>query len=234
LAIREGAVFLTPSMLEPVMRMLVSLLASTFYFPWPSHAFIHRIVALECKVPGKAALSRIGNEVFDHFKAFRVVGGLLVAASPAKGISVTKNPSERQCGRIRFNAIIDDLPAVLRMLTCMQVYFKANARVSLSAMLQIFGDTGVYTSRVIYKNVRCARILAEAAGKPLRDSEEDFHVFQRMSAHMRTTLKYRGIDDFKTAMKFVVGMREETGLAQYDLNDLIIYTCLMGGVVFDD
>ena len=234
LAIREGTVFLTRSIMEPVMRMLVSLLASTFYFPWPSHAFIHRIVALECKVPGKAALSRIGLEVFDHFKAFRVVGGLLVAASPAKGISVTKNPSERRCGRIRFNAIIDDLPAVLRMLTCMQDYFKANARVSLSAMLQIFGDTGVYTSRVIYKNVRCARILAEAAGKPLCDSEEDFHVFQRMSPHMRTSLKYRGIDDFKTAMKFVVGMREETGLAQYDLNDLIIYTCLMGGVVFDD
>ena len=112
------------------MRMLVSLLASTFYFPWPSHAFIHRIVALGCKVPGKAALSRIGNEVFDHFKAFRVVQGQLVAASPAKGISVTKNPSGRQCGRIRCNAIIDDLPAVLRMLTCMQDYFKANARVS--------------------------------------------------------------------------------------------------------
>ena len=234
LAIREGAVFLSRSMLEPVMRILVSLLASTFYFAWPAHAFIHRIVALGCKVPGKATLARIGREVFDHFKAFRVVQGLLVVASPAKGISVTKNPSERQCGRIRFNAIIDDLPAIIDMLTRMRDYFEANARVSLSAMLPIFGDTGVYTSRVIYKNVRCARILAEAAGKPLLDSEEDFHVFQRMSAHMRATLKYRGIVDFKTAMKFVVGMRATTGLAQYGLNDLIIYTCLMGGVVFDD
>ena len=234
LAIREGAVLLSRSMLEPVMRILVSLLASTFYFPWPSHAFILRIVELGCKAPGKATLSRIGLEVYEQFKAFRVVDGQLVAASPAKGISVTKNPSERQCGRIRFNAIIDDFPAVLRMLTRMQDYFKANARVSLAAMLKVFGDSGVYTSRVFYKNVRCVRILAEAAGKPLRDCEEDFAVFQRMSAHMRTALKYRGIDDYKTAMKFVVGMRAETGLTQYSLNDLIIYTCLLDRVVFDD
>ena len=51
---------------------------------------------------------------------------------------------------------------------------------------------------------------------------------------MRSALKYRGIDDFKTAMKFVVGMQAETGLPRYSLNDLIIYTCLLDRVVFDD
>ena len=234
LALREGAVFLSRSMLEPVMRILVSLLASTFYFAWPAHAFIHRIVALQCRVPGKATLARIGREVFDHFQAYRVVQGQLVVASSARGISVTKNPSERQCGRIRFNAILEDLPGIIDMLKRIHDYFSGRRDVTLAAMLPIFGDTGVYTSRVIYKNVRCARILADAAGKPLADAEEDFKVFQRMSAHMRSTLTYRGIVDFKTAMKFVVGMRAATGLAQYGLNDLIIYTCLMGGVVFDD
>ena len=114
LALREGAVFLSRSMLEPVVRMLVSLLASTFYFAWPAHAFIHRIIALECRMPGKATLFRIGGEIFEQFRAYRVVDGQLVVASPARGISVTKNPSERQCGRIRFNAILEDLPDVIR------------------------------------------------------------------------------------------------------------------------
>ena len=233
-AIREGSVLLSRSMLEPRMRILVSLLASTLYFPWPSHAFIHRIVALGCKAPGQATLRRIGLEVFDQFKPFRVVDGQLVSGSRAKGISVTKNPSERQCGSVRFAAVLDDLNAVLRMITRILAYFKANATVSLAAMLKLFDDYGVYTKRVIYKNVRCARILAEAAGKSLRDCPEDFSVFQRMSPHMRSALKYRGIDDFKTAMKFVVGMQAETGLTRYSLNDLIIYTCLLDRVVFDD
>ena len=45
-AIREGAVLMSNSMLEPRQRLLVSLLASTYYFPLPSHAFILRIVGL--------------------------------------------------------------------------------------------------------------------------------------------------------------------------------------------
>ena len=116
------------------MRILVSLLASTFYFPWPAHAFIHRIVALGCKAPGKATLGRIGLEVLDHFKAFRVVQGQLVVASPAKGISVTKNPSERQCGRIRFNAILEDLPGIIDMLKRIHDYFRGRRDVSLAAV----------------------------------------------------------------------------------------------------
>ena len=140
----------------------------------------------------------------------------------------------RRCGRIRFNQIIEDLPAVLVMLTRMQVYFQANATVSVAAMLKVVGNSCIYTSRVTCKNVRCVRILAEAAGRPLRDCREDFAVFRRMSPHMRSALQSRGIDDYKTAMKFVEGMKEETGLTRYCLNDLIIYTCLLDRVVFDD
>ena len=77
MAIREGAVLMSNSMLEPRMRILVSLLASTYYFALPSHAFILRIVGLACKAPGKATLARIGLEVFDQFMAFRGVDGQL-------------------------------------------------------------------------------------------------------------------------------------------------------------
>ena len=234
MAIREGAVLMSNSMLEPRMRILVSLLASTYYFALPSHAFILRIVALACKAPGKATLARIGLEVFDQFKAFRVVDGQLVSAPRSKGISCTKNPSERCCGRIRFNQIIEDLPAVLLMLTRILEYFEANATVSFAAMLKVLGESCIYTSRVIYKNVRCVRILAEAAGKRLSDCVEDFEVFKRMSPHMRSAFRTRGIADFKTAMKFVEGMKAEIGLPGYSLNDLVIYTCLLDRVVFDE
>ena len=51
---------------------------------------------------------------------------------------------------------------------------------------------------------------------------------------MRHALKSRGIDDFKTAMKSVKGMKETIGLKEYSINDLIIYTCLLDDMVFDD
>jgi len=85
-----------------------------------------------------------------------------------------------------------------------------------------------------YKNVRCVRILAAAAGKVLQDCREDFEVSKRMSSHMRSALDRRGINDYKTAMKFVEGMKALTGLTMYSLNDFIIYTCLLDKVVFDE
>ena len=82
MAIREVAVLMSNSMLEPRMRILVSLLASTYYFALPSHAFFLRIVGLACKAPGKATLARIGLEVFDQFKASRVVEGYFLHEEP--------------------------------------------------------------------------------------------------------------------------------------------------------
>lgn len=137
-ALREGVVLMTTSMLMPRMRILVSLLASTYYFSWGSHAFIHRIMGLNCKEPSKESLSRIGGEVYTQFKAFRVLNGQLANTHGAlKGISCTKSPSERRCGRIRFNEIIKDLPAVLSMIGRMEVYFAQNTRVSVTEMLKV-------------------------------------------------------------------------------------------------
>ena len=47
LAIREGAVLMSASTLSLPSCMLVSLLASTLYFPWPSQAFILRVTGLK-------------------------------------------------------------------------------------------------------------------------------------------------------------------------------------------
>ena len=74
-----------------------------------------RIVGLACKEPSKGSLARIGGEVYDQFKAFRVLDGQLAAVPPTQGISCTKNPSEHRCGRIRLNGIIEDLLAVSAM-----------------------------------------------------------------------------------------------------------------------
>ena len=107
----EGAVLMSSNMVKPRMRMLVSLLASTYYCPWPSHAFILRIVGLACKEPSKTSIARIGGEVYEQFKAFRLLDGQLAAVPRRKGISCPKNPSERRCGRIRFNERFEGLPA---------------------------------------------------------------------------------------------------------------------------
>ena len=144
-----------------------------------------------------------------------------------------QNPSERRCGRIRFAEIIDNLPSVLDMLGRVQDYFAGKATVSVSAMLSVIGQAGIYGGLVSYKNVRLCRILAEAGGKKFKDCSEDFGVFQRMSPHLREAVKLYGIADFQVSMKFVKGMKAVTGLDGYGLNDLIIYTCLLGDVVFD-
>ena len=231
-AISEGAVLMSNSMLSRRMRILVSLLASTYYFSWPSHAFILRIVDLAME-PSKADLTRIGREVYKQFSAFRVLNGQLVAL-PSTGISCTKNPSERRCGSVRFKEILADMKAVLAMLDRMQEYFAVNNTVSLAAMLKVLGKTCLYKSIVSYKSVRGVRILAEAAGKVLKDCPEDLDVFRKMTAHMKYALKKRGLDDYKTCMKFVDGMKEVINLSEYTLNDLIIYTCLLDRVVFDE
>ena len=69
--------------------------------------------------------------------------------------------------------------------------------------------------------------------KDLRIVSKIFKYFQRMSPRMRSALKSSGIDDFKTAMDFVEGMKETTGLKEYSLSEFIRCTCLLDGVVFD-
>ena len=233
LAIRDGAVMMASSMLTPRMRMLVGLLASTYYWPWPSQTFILRIVGLGTKEPGKDTLLRIGQEVFDQFSALRVLDGSLIA-SARKGISSTKNPSERRCGSIKFKEILEDLPAVLKMLMRALEYFVENKVVSVAKLLETFGKSCIYTKVPTYKNVRCCRILIEHAGKDFRGSIEDFQVFSKMSPRLGIALKSRGIVDYDTASRFVKGMQQVTGLKKYCLNDLIVYTCLLDRVVFDD
>ena len=150
-------------------------------------------MGLACKEPSKGRLARIGGEVYDQFKAFRVLDGQLAAVPPTQGISCTKNPSERRCGSVRFKEIIDDIPAVLAMLGRIEEYFAENVSVSVAAMLEVFGQSCIYKSTPTYKNVRCCRILAEGARKGFMDCIEDFGVFERMSPHMTSTLTSRGI-----------------------------------------
>ena len=119
-AIRDGSVLLSSSTLQPRMRSLVSLLASTYYFSWPSQAFIQRILALNSRTPSHASLERIGGEVFQLFKPLRVLDGNLTAVR-SKGISSTKNPSERRCGSIRFHEIMADIAGVSAMLARVEV-----------------------------------------------------------------------------------------------------------------
>ena len=75
LAIRAGAELMSGSALSVISRMLVSLLASTMYFQWPSQEFILRITSLKSKDPTAARLALIGADVYEHFDASRVVDG---------------------------------------------------------------------------------------------------------------------------------------------------------------
>ena len=120
LAIRESTVFMSGSILLPRVQKLVSLLASTYYFAWPSQAFVLRILALNSRTASNATLERIGGVVFEQFKPLRVLDGNLTAVR-SKGISSTKNPSERRCGSIRFHEIMADIAGVSAMLARVEV-----------------------------------------------------------------------------------------------------------------
>ena len=70
---------MSTSILKPRMRMLANLLASTYCFSWPNHAFILGIAGLACEEPSKASLLHVGGQVYNQLAAFRVKDGTLVA-----------------------------------------------------------------------------------------------------------------------------------------------------------
>ena len=69
-AMRDGRILLMHSKLTSRMRLLVSLLGSTYYFDYGSQSFIEGIVRLQCKEPTKAAILRVGRGVY--FKGFGI------------------------------------------------------------------------------------------------------------------------------------------------------------------
>ena len=151
-------------------------------------------------------------------------------------ISVTKNPSERRNGIDRFRALLADFAGVRRLSAELAEYMTSKRKVSIHAILQIFeaSTCKVFDGAVNYKNVRAARIFASLAQKELCDSAEDWTALSGMSKHVSAALKRKGVSVYETAKKFSQALGEELDYDKYNLNDFVIYTCLLAGIVCDD
>ena len=214
-------------------KLLLCLFASQMYFSWPMHDFIHALGQSKSGIE-KASLRKIGHSVFRRYSSFRLLNGRLVKG--IRGRSVTKNPSERRNGQVRYDAMLDDLPGCIRICDAMMGYFWRRKLVSVSAMLSILGDaeSNVYDARRSYKNIRCCRLLASAVGISFESTKVDWDVFLNMSPHVSSTLTNLGLTSYKYVYKILRVLRQKLDQPKYSINDFTIFVCLLNSVQHDD
>jgi len=111
----------------------------------------------------------------------------------------------------------------------MAAYLQKPGKVSIVVMLKILGESAssVFSGKTTYKNVRICRIMAVTAQKEFQNSPQDWNVFSRMSPHLRSALKRRGITTYELAIQFAEAISNVIGMPSYTLNDFSIYTCLL-------
>ena len=209
-------------------RLVLCLFGAQLYFPWPMHDFIHGMGQCADGILTRRLLRDVGLPIFRRYGCMRVLDGRLVC-STSRGILVTKNPSERRDGIVRFLEMLSDLRGIIRICDAMTVYFNDNSVVSISDMLRILGDAecSVFGSAKAYKNIRCCRFLAAAAGRTFESNEADWRIFSTMSPHVSAVVTQLGLRDYKYALKFMRAIGTELRLTTYSINDLVIFSCLL-------
>jgi hypothetical protein len=207
-------------------KLLLCLFGAQMYFQWPQHEFIHAIGQCRTGILDRALLRKVGRRIFKRYADITVRDGILTSGSA--GIQVTKNPSERNNGSVRYEKMISDLPGCIRICEQMALYFQARNVVSMSEMLSILGKAGsrVFDGQIKYKNIRCVRLLACAAGKVFENSVADWRILSVMSRKVSEQTEMLGLRDYAVAMKYVAALSIELNLPDYSLNDLVIFLCL--------
>jgi hypothetical protein len=216
-----------PGWESPTDILLLGILAGQYYFSWPMHAFVHEVCSHSPARLG-SRVSCIGEKIFARFQCSRFWRNGLVTGT-SKGIGVTKNPTERRNGIVRFRQILDDFTNSRSMCAAMAAYLQKPGKVSIVVMLKILGESAssVFSGKTTYKNVRICRIMAVTAQKEFQNSPQDWNVFSRMSPHLRSALKRRGITTYELAIQFAEAISNVIGMPSYTLNDFSIYTCLL-------
>ena len=201
-----------------------------FYWSWPIHFFA--TICLAAK-PGKltpiflrSALSRTRK----HCQSIKVKSGNYFH----KGLSAIKNPSERTSGVKRYLQLISDgRKWHYTAIALADFLFKAKKGrkpVELQPMLNILGACGMraYTGKVNYGNLRMLRLLVHSYGLKLADSERDYWLLYRCSAHVKKTYNRVGIGEFyAVAIHFRNALRVKLKDPAYSLSDLTCYVCLL-------
>ena len=115
------------------------------------------------------------------------------------------------------------------MCAAMVLHLQRRGTISSADMLKTLGecDSTVIGDQPTYKNVRICRIMAVTAQKEFQNSPQDWNVFSRMSPHLRSALKRRGITTYELAIQFAEAISNVIGMPSYTLNDFSIYTCLL-------
>jgi len=216
------------------LKLFLVLLAAQMYFPWPMHEFVHSIGRKSCGILSRDLLLKIGDEIFTRYSSMRVLNGRLVYGT-SKGFDCTTNPSERKNGSVRYHLMVEDLRGCMCLCSLVEDYFSKNNNVSISAMLKILGDSKcvVFDGKKQYKNVRCCRLFASAAGKVFVSDAIDWEVFATMSRHVSGVIDTLGLREYKRAAKYVEALGRELSIPSYSINDFIIFVCLLTKIYFD-
>ena len=208
-----------------------------FYFSWPIMYCVHALCIHRPRKLSKRLLLQVGEKVSARFAQCRVVCGRLRFGS-SKGISSTKNPSERREGIVRYTKLVRESASFMDLCSRMASYFHSacGGKVSLKEMLRIIGTAGMseLSDLLVYKNVRMCRIFVCISSMTFADSAENWDSFRGMSKHVSDTVSKLGLDSFELASLFVRQLRILLSQPAYSINDLTVYICLLKDIRFHD
>ena len=139
-----------------------------------------------------------------------------------QGISMTKNPSERRDGSVRYKALSSRVAGVRMMSTHMAML---HSPVHVKEALACLVDSEEYDDKVSYKNMRLIRLIGTAMQWVWADTEQCWHAWRSMSSSVAEKCKGMYIWDYEEALTIRDEMRKHC--SEYSFPDLICYVCLM-------
>jgi hypothetical protein len=139
------------------------------------------------------------------------------------GSSMTKNPSERVDGTVRYMKLIKRMDAV--RVVARRISERSHP-VLVADMLQCLNALApIYDDAVCYKNLRLIRSIVAALGGVWADTEACWKAWRSMSTHVTRKCKELCIYQYEDAVIIRDALRKHC--AKYSFADLICYTCLM-------
>ena len=205
--------------------------ALTFYWSWPMHFFTVHCLS----VPPKRWNAKFLRLAL--FKTIAYVAGIKVFQGKysSKGLSVTKNPSERRTGAVRYGQLVNQDQRWQKTAMALAAFLtnakKSRKLVELEPIIRIIrrGHLKSYPGKVVtYGILRFVRLLVQAYGLRFKDTERDYWYLYRCSAHVKNVYNKLGIgDNYRVAISCRDGLRTRTGNPHYSLSDLTCYVCLL-------
>ena len=148
-----------------------------------------------------------------------------------RGISPTKNPSERFNGSVRYKLLLEDDANGQWAKASAKIarHIDAGGTISLSVVHSVVApfELQAWTGDDDYSNIRMVRSMVSMFEKNFSDTPADWNLWYRMSTSVKTKCDEFQVSEYKQAVRHRNAMRRFTSNPRYSFGDLICYICLI-------